>query len=127
MRIHVIYIHRSPYIPTPYRLYSSVIVSTWNDRLTSMSGLYFSFCPFAGIGRAWFLWVFSVFGNRSTVFVCSWEQVDNKFKSLITFIEFYSVRMISTSQHLDDQPGKPVYLLKQLAQVNCNINHILML
>ena len=26
-------------------------VSTWNDRLTSMSGLYFSFCPFAEIGQ----------------------------------------------------------------------------
>lgn len=33
------------------------IVSTWHDRLTLMSRLYFSFCPFAGIGRAWFLWV----------------------------------------------------------------------
>ncbi|MGI6497513.1 MAG: hypothetical protein ACOX0U_01490 [Oscillospiraceae bacterium] len=26
-------------------------VSTWNDRLTLMSGLYFWFCPFEGIGR----------------------------------------------------------------------------
>jgi hypothetical protein len=52
------------------------MVSTWNDRLTSMSGLYFSFCPFAGIGRAWFLWVPSVRGNSSTVFVRSREQVD---------------------------------------------------
>jgi hypothetical protein len=26
-------------------------VSTWNDRLTLMSGLCFSFCPFAGIGQ----------------------------------------------------------------------------
>jgi hypothetical protein len=48
-------------------------VSTWNDRLTSMSGLYFSFCSFAGIGRAWFLRVLSVSGNRSTVFVSSRE------------------------------------------------------
>ncbi|HOT60113.1 MAG TPA: hypothetical protein PLJ83_10675, partial [Spirochaetales bacterium] len=52
---------------------SRVTASTWNDRLTSMSGLYFSFCPFAEIGRAWFLWVISVRGNSSTVFVRSQE------------------------------------------------------
>jgi hypothetical protein len=38
-----------------------------------MSGLYFSFFMFAGIGRAWFLWVISVRGNSSTVFVSSRE------------------------------------------------------
>lgn len=50
-------------------------LTVWNDRLTSMSGLCFSFCSFAGIGRAWFLWVnlfvgtgqrfLSVRGNKS--------------------------------------------------------------
>jgi polysaccharide pyruvyl transferase WcaK-like protein len=41
-----------------------------------MSGMYFSFCTFAGIGRAWFLWVLSVRGNRSTFFARSREYVN---------------------------------------------------
>ena len=59
-----------------FALVINTTVSTWNDRLTSMSGLYFSFCSFAGIGRAWFLRVLSVSGNRSTVFVSSREWVN---------------------------------------------------
>jgi hypothetical protein len=36
-------------------------VSTWNDRLTSMSGLYFSLCLFAGTVQQ----LLSVRGNKS--------------------------------------------------------------
>lgn len=39
--------------PEPYSftLDINTTVSTWGDSITLMSGLYFSFCPFEGIGQ----------------------------------------------------------------------------
>ena len=56
-------------LPEHYFLDIKHTVSTWNDSITLMSGMYFSFCPSKETGQWWFLWRLSVKVNRSTVFV----------------------------------------------------------